>query len=89
VRALSTIFERTVLAIRYRGENFALGGLISLQLVDEDHARDVCRIEPGLKGIAEGLGSVLKCVRSRDVGGGAHQIGEKLDDQLLVPSRTR
>jgi hypothetical protein len=41
VRALSTIFERTVLAIRYRGENFALGGLISLQLVDEDHARDV------------------------------------------------
>src|SRR2546430_119604 len=49
----------------------------------------VCRIEPGLKGIAKSLGSVLKCLRSRDVGGGAHQIGEKLDDQLLVPSRTR
>jgi hypothetical protein len=32
---------------------------------------------------------VLKCVRSGDFGGGAHQIGEKLDDEVLIHSCTR
>ena len=49
----------------------------------------VRRNEPGLKSIAEGLGSVLKCVRSGDFSGGAHQIGEKLDDDVLIHSCTR